>query len=82
MGVLGVPVYLAIPVCSMLTPWCWFPAMPSRSLSQGRDPYNTLIADEVVVPPGLAPGSYVLGIRWDCEKSTAASTFFMTSTSF
>lgn len=40
----------------------------------GRDPYNTLIADEVVVPPGLAPGSYVLGIRWDCEKSAQVWT--------
>ena len=35
----------------------------------GRDPFNTLIADELEVPAGLAPGDYVLGIRWDCEKS-------------
>jgi hypothetical protein len=35
----------------------------------GRDPYNTTISDQLEVPAGLRPGSYVLGIRWDCEKS-------------
>ena len=35
----------------------------------GRDPYNTLITDELRVPADLTPGAYVLGIRWDCEKS-------------
>eukprot|EP00040_Diaphanoeca_grandis_P015763 m.80821 g.80821 ORF g.80821 m.80821 type:complete len:364 (-) comp25352_c0_seq1:337-1428(-) len=35
----------------------------------GRDPFNTLISDQLIVPGTLAPGSYVLGIRWDCEKS-------------
>jgi hypothetical protein len=35
----------------------------------GRDPFNTLIVDEVSVPANLEPGEYVLGIRWDCEKS-------------
>ena len=35
----------------------------------GRDPFNTLIADELEVPAGLEPGEYVLGLRWDCEKS-------------
>eukprot|EP01079_Euglenida_sp_SAG-EU17-18_P004565 gene4565-829_t len=35
----------------------------------GRDPFNTLIVDTVLVPASLAPGKYVLGIRWDCEKS-------------
>ena len=35
----------------------------------GRDPYNTLISDELIVPKDLPPGEYVLGIRWDCEKS-------------
>jgi len=34
----------------------------------GRDPFDTLIADELEVP-SLPAGSYVLGIRWDCEKS-------------
>ena len=40
----------------------------------GRDPYNTLIADELRVPAMLAPGKYVLGIRWDCEKSAQVWT--------
>jgi hypothetical protein len=35
----------------------------------GRDPYNTLIGDDLVVPADLPKGDYVLGIRWDCEKS-------------
>jgi len=35
----------------------------------GRDPFNTLIADQLHVPAELKPGKYVLGIRWDCEKS-------------
>jgi len=35
----------------------------------GRDPYNTLIADQLRVPENLSPGKYVLGLRWDCEKS-------------
>jgi len=39
----------------------------------GRDPYNTLIGDDVVVPT-VAPGKYVLGIRWDCEKSAQVWT--------
>ena len=34
----------------------------------GRDPFNTLIVDELSVPAHLEPGEYVLGIRWDCEK--------------
>ena len=42
-------------------------------LCSGRDPYNTLIGDEVVVPV-VAPGKYVLGIRWDCEKSAQVWT--------
>jgi hypothetical protein len=25
--------------------------------------------DDLRVPADLAPGEYVLGIRWDCEKS-------------
>ena len=35
----------------------------------GRDPFDVLLADDLEVPAGLAPGAYVLGIRWDCEKS-------------
>jgi len=40
----------------------------------GRDPFNTLITDELRVPTHLAPGKYVLGIRWDCEKSAQVWT--------
>ena len=40
----------------------------------GRDPYNTLISDQLRVPATLAPGKYVLGIRWDCEKSAQVWT--------
>jgi len=40
----------------------------------GRDPYNTLITDELLVPAGLKPGKYLLGIRWDCEKSAQVWT--------
>lgn len=29
-----------------------------------------VILDEVIIPPDLAPGAYVLGWRWDCEEST------------
>ena len=28
------------------------------------------ILDEVLIPPDLPPGDYVLGWRWDCEEST------------
>jgi hypothetical protein len=35
----------------------------------GRDPFNTLILDTLTIPASVAPGKYVLGIRWDCEKS-------------
>ena len=35
----------------------------------GRDPFNTLIVDDLRVPADLEKGEYVLGIRWDCEKS-------------
>ena len=34
----------------------------------GRDPFNTLIVDTLRVP-AVAPGKYVLSLRWDCEKS-------------
>ena len=40
----------------------------------GRDPYNTLIADELRVPVGLRPGNYVLSLRYDCEKSAQVWT--------
>eukprot|EP01050_Picozoa_sp_SAG11_P026024 SAG11_NODE_6084_length_1391_cov_1.527864_2_plen_122_part_00 len=33
-------------------------------LCSGRDPFNTLIVDELVVPADLEPGEWVLGIRW------------------
>ena len=36
------------------------------------DPYNTTLADELLVPADLPPGEWVLGIRWDCEKSAQA----------
>lgn len=50
------------------------PETVDRTLSDtgkcsGRDPFNTLISDDLVVPASLEPGEYVLGIRWDCEKS-------------
>ena len=35
--------------------------------------YNTLIGDELRVPV-VRPGKYVLGIRWDCEKSAQVWT--------
>mmetsp|Transcript_25476 Transcript_25476/g.76811 ORF Transcript_25476/g.76811 Transcript_25476/m.76811 type:complete len:367 (+) Transcript_25476:40-1140(+) len=38
-------------------------------LCSGRDPFNTLISDIVTVPANIAPGEWVLGFRWDCEKS-------------
>ena len=28
-----------------------------------------LILDTLVVPADLEPGEWVLGLRWDCEKS-------------
>lgn len=40
----------------------------------GRDPFNTLIVDQLRVPADLVPGKYVLGIRWDCEKSAQSWT--------
>lgn len=35
----------------------------------GRDPFNTLIVDKLHIPKTIKPGKYVLGLRWDCEKS-------------
>jgi len=40
----------------------------------GRDPYMTLIVDKLVVPATIKPGSYVLSLRWDCEKSAQVWT--------
>ena len=37
-------------------------------LCSGRDPFNTLLVDSLAVPD-VAPGPYVLSLRWDCEKS-------------
>ena len=37
-------------------------------LCSGRDPYDVAIVDTLVVPD-VAAGDYVLGFRWDCEKS-------------
>ena len=30
----------------------------------GRDPFNTLLVDTLVVPSNVAPGDYVLSLRW------------------
>ena len=35
----------------------------------GEFPYMVMILDEVIVPADTKPGDYVLGFRWDCEKS-------------
>ena len=35
----------------------------------GRFPYNVEIVDEVFVEEDIKPGRYVVGFRWDCEKS-------------
>lgn len=35
----------------------------------GQFPFDVQIVDAVKVPAHLAPGEYVLGFRWDCEKS-------------
>lgn len=35
----------------------------------GQFPYNVMILDTVSVPKSVPPGDYVLGFRWDCEKS-------------
>ena len=43
--------------------------MSDTGRCSGRDPFNTLIGDTVGIPKGLKPGRYVLGFRWDCEKS-------------
>lgn len=40
----------------------------------GRDPFNTLILDQLIVPAFVPAGQYVLGIRWDCEKSAQVWT--------
>lgn len=39
----------------------------------GRDPFDVMIVDHLVIPKTLAPGRYVLGLRWDCEKSAQVS---------
>lgn len=35
----------------------------------GRDPFDVLVLNDLSVPQNLKPGEYVLGLRWDCEKS-------------
>ena len=35
----------------------------------GEFPYNVMVLDTIEIPAGLAKGDYVLGFRWDCEKS-------------
>lgn len=52
------------------------PAPPSGPSGQvtdgycsGQFPYNVMVLDTVEVPTNLAKGEYVLGFRWDCEKS-------------
>lgn len=35
----------------------------------GQFPYNVIVLDTLVVPATVPPGNYVLGFRWDCEKS-------------
>ena len=39
------------------------------------------VVDEVVVPPELEEGSYLLSWRWDCEQSHQARAFPMASLS-
>lgn len=35
----------------------------------GEFPFNVMILDSVQIPRVITPGEYVLGFRWDCEKS-------------
>ena len=46
---------------------------PLPGLAEGRCSgqwmNNITIYDQLVVPAHLAPGKYVLGLRWDCETS-------------
>ena len=35
----------------------------------GRFPYDVNIVDTLAIPADTPPGKYVLGLRWDCEKS-------------
>ena len=39
----------------------------------GRDPFNTLIVDTLVVPKDIAPGAYVLGLRWFVAQPAAVA---------
>ena len=43
--------------------------MVDNGYCSGEFPYMVMILDEVVVPTDTKPGDYVLGFRWDCEKS-------------
>jgi hypothetical protein len=47
------------------------PPMPGQvtdGYCSGQFPYNVMVVDTVAVPT-VPPGDYVLGFRWDCEKS-------------
>ena len=35
----------------------------------GRFTYDVNIVDTLAIPADTPPGKYVLGLRWDCEKS-------------
>ena len=57
-------------------PPCYEPRYPDKPLSglsegrcSGQWMNNITIYDQLVVPAHLAPGKYVLGLRWDCETS-------------
>jgi len=43
-------------------------------ICSGRDPFNTLLVDTLVVPSDIPSGEYVLSLRWDCEKSAQVWT--------
>lgn len=41
----------------------------SDGYCSGQFPYNVMVVDTVEIPANLNPGEWVLGFRWDCEKS-------------
>ena len=41
----------------------------SNGFCSGEFPFMSMILDEVSIPADTKPGDYVLGFRWDCEKS-------------
>eukprot|EP00937_MAST-01D_sp_MAST-1D-sp2_P006255 g6255.t1 len=59
-----------VPAADGKSTWAMNPLPQSDTgRCSGRDPFNTLIVDALTVPVSLEPGAYVLGLRWDCEKS-------------